>query len=567
MSATFILDGSNLAWLGPGDGPALAPVDAIADALRAEWPGCKVIAVCDASLRHRLDERDKAEHQRRTTAGALVEAPADEDADAYILDAARRLEGCVVTRDLYRDRREARAGIPMLRPALIGGAVILGDPKVFTTADSDRGEALPADALGERVPPTPLPGGDAVPATAADEPTPEPEAPPEPKPEPGPEPEPEAQPEPESQPEPPPKPKAKSKPGAKSKTRSTAKPRSKAQPRSEPEPRSKGAPEPQPAAGATSTAFGAVILLALASAIGGVAWWLTADPLPSEVPPDGVLFVRNCKGWWLADGEERIVFHARPDACATSIAAAGPGRWLVTVIDGPGPRTEGAVRLVTADPGGERSAVELTRGRPGAGELVAETADARIAGLDPAGGLVALEVSPAAGRPSIWVVRTLDGGVRAHTERAAGLALTAGRAAVLRHHCRTADRPGCGTAHIADDLDAALAAAETAAPPEGPAPRWAGPAAFSPDGRRLALAEAFDGPRGGVVLIDVATGDRRRLDFTARDAGRVTGLAWTSGGLYLGVGEALYALDPNGDPLWRPVARKADRAMPAHTPP
>lgn len=155
---TFVLDGSNLAWLGPGDGAALAPIDAIVEALRTEWAGAQVIVIADASLRHRLSSADKAEHQRRARAGALVEAPADEDADAYILAAARRLGGCVVTRDLYRDRRDARAGLPMIRPALIGGAVILGEPKMFVGSDGDRSVAVAPETLGEHHAPAPLPG-------------------------------------------------------------------------------------------------------------------------------------------------------------------------------------------------------------------------------------------------------------------------------------------------------------------------------------------------------------------------------------------------------------------------
>lgn len=552
---TFILDGSNLAWLGPGDGPALAPVDAIADTLRAEWPGCKVITVCDASLRHRLDPPDKAEHQRRTAAGTLVEAPADEDADAYILDAARRLEGCVVTRDLYRDRRAARAGIPMLRPALIGGAVILGDPKVFPSADSDRGEPLDPARLGARVTPPPLPGGAPVEA-AAEEDEGDDEGDGEAAPEPPkrrsrkkkPAPEPDGAPEDEGEPEPP-APEPPPKPAPRIRDRRVRDP--------EPPPPAR---RPATTAPPGRTALGAFILLGLAAAVGAVAWWVLADDRPPSVgePEPALLFVRNCRGWLRHGDDERIVFYPRAGRCATSIAELDPRRRLATVVDGAGPRTEGPVYLVVLDADDAPREVELTRGRPAAAGRPTERATARIVGVDGPGGRVALEVSPAADRPSLWVLRAVDGDVLGHAAGLAGLALGPDGAAALRHGCPA----GCGTVHRAASFAEAVAAAEAPADAPADGPRWAGPAVFSPDGARLAVAEAFAGREGAVVIVD-ADGARRRLALRARGDGEVTGLAWTADGLYLGVGETLYATDPGGDGAWWPVTRAADRVAPA----
>ncbi len=582
MSATFILDGSNLAWLGPGEGASLAPVDAIADALRAEWPGCKVIALCDASLRHRLSPADKAEHERRTKAGELVEAPADEDADAYILESARRLGGCVVTRDLYRDRREARAGVPMLRPALIGGAVILGDPKVFPTADSDRGEPLPADALGPRVAPAPLPGGEPVDAASVDpseadaaaDASAEKQAA-------GSDAEPEAKtdgdtgaesgddPQDKSEAEPPEKPARRRKQpssktassdkkptrarGAKTRTRKTKSSGSKSS-------GSKGGRRPSPEPTPSSRPLIVLALVVAAGALVGLARWMVVDDVPALSADDGgVLFARNCKGWLLAGQDERIVFHARSDQCATSIAALGPERYLVTVADGDAPETVGAVSLIVVEDGVEGEPAELTRGRAGAGDVPDERATARITGVDAAAGVVALTVWPSAERPPLSVVRRIDGDVLAHDAALAGLTLASGRAAALKHHCPA----GCGSAHIADDPHTALDAARSAPAPAEAALRWAGPAAFSPDGTRLAAAEAFDNGRGGVVLIDVASGEQRRLAFEARDQTRVTGLAWTAAGIFLGASGALYQTGPDGDGVWLPVSRNPESLAPA----
>lgn len=139
MPITFIIDGSNVAHAGAGRGAAFRNIEAVIDQLQFEYAGSAVKTVVDASLRHALSSRaeaDRLEHAIRS--GAVIQAPADEDADHFILELARRLGGCVVTLDLYRDRQSQRAGIPMLRPMITDGLVVLGRPCVFRTVGDRR---------------------------------------------------------------------------------------------------------------------------------------------------------------------------------------------------------------------------------------------------------------------------------------------------------------------------------------------------------------------------------------------------------------------------------------------
>lgn len=537
---TFILDGSNLAWLGPGDGPALAPVDAIADTLRAQWPGCKVITVCDASLRHRLDARDRAEHQRRTKAGELVEAPADEDADAYILAAARQLEGCVVTRDLYRDRPGERAGVPMLRPALIGGAVVLGEPKVYASADAERSEAV--EGFGERVAPGPLPGGAPVAASVVDdeavasESSKASEASEPPK---------ASEPSDQSKaPEPSESSKA-SKPSKASKASKASKPseppsEAKAsEPEPEPEPKPKPKPKPRkratkskatpktpPPAPASQTALGAVILLALIGGAAALGWWLWADPAPPPAPRDpGVYVVRSCRAWQIAD-DERIVLHPRPGECVTSVVALGPGRLAATV-------EASETRLVVVDGDARGEGVTL-----GPVEL-----DARLIGAEGDAVLMRLAEGPA------LAVVGLDGVERRRVE-AWGGGVRAEGAVVL-------SGPGATPVWVGG-----LAAIEASAAAGGAESdrRLAPWVAVAPGGGRYAVVEETES--GAVVVVETAKrGVARRMPLPGRWGRSVDGLAWGPRGLYATAGGGLLLAPLDGE--WRVVARKAERVAEA----
>ncbi|MEZ4436186.1 MAG: hypothetical protein R3F65_27630 [bacterium] len=616
---TFILDGSNLAWLGPGEGAALAPIDAIADTLRAEWPGCKVIVVCDASLRHRLDERDRAEHGRRAKAGALVEAPADEDADAYILAAAKQLEACVVTRDLYRDRRAERAGVPMLRPALIGGAVVLGEPKVFASAGDERSTSVDPAALGARVAPGPLPGGAPVRVRGGEDEDEEDDEDAVSAPRPaargrgaavdddedeasGPRPAargrraaveddededegeedaddeeaPRAPPRPvirvEMASDPPeeeeftPHPAAKvggkasggtasggkasggkasggkasdgSASGGKAGKGSSGKRSDGESSDGMAEKASRGkaadgkaadgkagkaagakaaegkgaggkasggssragraaAPSPAPPG---QTALGAVILLALLAGAGALVWWLVGgDPAPTPPRDPGVVFVRGCRAWVRAGGEERIAVYVRPGECVTSARALGPERFAATIE-------------------GERARVVLVKGDTRTHDFAVAGAPALLA-VDARHLLVGGD-----GEATLYTY----GGEPVHRAPVVGAASAEAVAVVLWHGCPA----GCGRWRRARGDDALREAVEAVAidddagaPPAGR--RFVGPVAIAPDGERFA-ALVDEGEGAAVLVFGPARG--RWSGGRCRGGGRGGGWAGVGGG-------------------------------------
>ena len=288
-------------------------------------------------------------------------------------------------------------------------------------------------------------------------------------------------------------------------------------------------------------------------AIAGLAWWLwgPAPSAPTARAP-GVLIARGCRIWRIADDTEDIVYYARRGMCAVAGAALSPKRLAVIVVDGDAEATTGAVRLVIADDGDDVTSTELTRGRPAQPPRAAERASAALAGVDP-GGRVAVVVWPDVDAAPIHVLRTSDGALLGHTDGAAGVAITAGRAAILRNRCAA----GCGAVYMAEAFAEASAIAESA-PPTSSEDRWSGPAAFSPYGLRLAAALSFDGARGGVVIMG-PDDSRRVLPLQTRGEGEIDGLAWTPQGLYATARGTLYRIDPDDDAPWQRLTRAARR--------
>ncbi len=140
---TFVLDGSNLAALDKARGHCLETIESIRVALRKAYPGCRIVTLVDASLRHRVD---RSQFDEQETKGILFSAPADEDADFFILSFARRRAAVVVTTDRYIGQAQ-RVGVPLLRPMLADGEVILGEPRVFRNVRGRRSEPFDLDDL------------------------------------------------------------------------------------------------------------------------------------------------------------------------------------------------------------------------------------------------------------------------------------------------------------------------------------------------------------------------------------------------------------------------------------
>jgi hypothetical protein len=94
-----LIDGSNVAHATEG-GARLANILLVRDRLREQ--GFEPIIVCDAALRHQID--DGAGYESLVGSGEIHQAPAGTDADYFLLSFARELDASLVSNDRFRDR-------------------------------------------------------------------------------------------------------------------------------------------------------------------------------------------------------------------------------------------------------------------------------------------------------------------------------------------------------------------------------------------------------------------------------------------------------------------------------
>lgn len=117
-----IVDGSNVAHSGEGDGARLENISLVCERLEGE--GYQAIVVVDAALRHQIDRR--ADYEGMVESGRIRQAPAGTDADYFILSFARELDASVVSNDRFRDREKAfpEALERIIRYMIVEGEVV-----------------------------------------------------------------------------------------------------------------------------------------------------------------------------------------------------------------------------------------------------------------------------------------------------------------------------------------------------------------------------------------------------------------------------------------------------------
>lgn len=102
-----VMDGSNVAHSGEGDGARLANIIAVRDKLVED--GYEPLIVVDAALRHQID--DQRGYEELVRQGAVKQAPAGTDADYFILAFAKELDAHIVSNDQFRDRSKLFAAV------------------------------------------------------------------------------------------------------------------------------------------------------------------------------------------------------------------------------------------------------------------------------------------------------------------------------------------------------------------------------------------------------------------------------------------------------------------------
>jgi hypothetical protein len=118
-----LVDGSNVAHSSEGEQALLSNIVAVCDKLREE--GYEPLVLVDAALRHQIDQR--AEYERLVDKGEIRQAPADTDADYFILSFARELDAAIVSNDRFRDRQKSfpEAAKRLIRYMVVKGEVVL----------------------------------------------------------------------------------------------------------------------------------------------------------------------------------------------------------------------------------------------------------------------------------------------------------------------------------------------------------------------------------------------------------------------------------------------------------
>lgn len=102
-----VIDGSNVAWghgsKKMGDKPSAQNIRLVAESLKDK--GFKeIVAIVGASLRHSIEDKQIFNELKKE--GILLEAPAETDADSFIIKYTKRKNAFVVSNDAFRDWKE-----------------------------------------------------------------------------------------------------------------------------------------------------------------------------------------------------------------------------------------------------------------------------------------------------------------------------------------------------------------------------------------------------------------------------------------------------------------------------
>ncbi|WP_405393447.1 Hsp70 family protein [Microbispora hainanensis] len=132
---SFVVDGSNIAWLGrdvkAGDSPSFAQLLEAVEALKQQYPDGEISVIVDAALIHQLTHLEREELRKGMRSGWITQVPAGTKgkADRLVATLAERKKAVVVTNDSYK---ELQAEFPWLHePGRLLGASNPGGEWIF----------------------------------------------------------------------------------------------------------------------------------------------------------------------------------------------------------------------------------------------------------------------------------------------------------------------------------------------------------------------------------------------------------------------------------------------------
>ncbi len=94
VQLSIVVDVANIMFQGKGNKAKIANFHLVQRALEVECPGASIFYIADASTRYKVDDRDAFE--ALCEAGVILQTPAGEQADHYMLSYAERIADCIV---------------------------------------------------------------------------------------------------------------------------------------------------------------------------------------------------------------------------------------------------------------------------------------------------------------------------------------------------------------------------------------------------------------------------------------------------------------------------------------
>jgi len=123
---SIVVDLSNILYQGNGSKAKMANFRLVRQALDKEYPSASIFYLADANTRHKIDER--AAYDDLCNDGTIIQTPAGEQADHYLLAYAARILNCVVIScDRFKDHHIADDLSRRIVPV-----VIIGDQVIFS---------------------------------------------------------------------------------------------------------------------------------------------------------------------------------------------------------------------------------------------------------------------------------------------------------------------------------------------------------------------------------------------------------------------------------------------------
>lgn len=140
MTSTAVVDGANVAYIEKSekDEPKVSNLIAVRRALQNK--GYEPVIIVDASLRHQVDDPEQLESLLDEQ--VVRQAPADADADYFILEMAEEMDALVVSNDEFEQYQDDYPWIEERRVPLmiVKGHVELYEQKMGEKKDNAKQE-------------------------------------------------------------------------------------------------------------------------------------------------------------------------------------------------------------------------------------------------------------------------------------------------------------------------------------------------------------------------------------------------------------------------------------------